>query len=90
MVTLTTTFIVDGFLTITQQTGTGIGKQIVDFLLANPNSTGLEIGDGVLNPVSNVRYTNHKIRSFMGFLLSTNQIDKVVDNGSTMISVYQA
>jgi len=83
-------FIVDAELTITQRTSTGIGKQIVDFLLVNPNSTGLQIGDGVLNPVSGVRYKNHRIRSFMGFLLSNNLIDKTVDNGSTMISVYQA
>ena len=87
---VTFNFVVDALMSIEPVSTSGIGKQIVDFLLAYPNSTGLQIGNGVLNPVSSIRYRNHVIRKYIGFLLRINKIDKVVDNGSTMISVYTA
>ena len=54
-------FEVDGFLSITPIFESGIGAQIVDFLLADPDSTGIEIGIGVINPQTGRRYTNLKI-----------------------------
>jgi len=81
-------FTVGGFLTIEPVTGSGIGELIIDFLLANPNSTGLEIANGVINPVSGVRFRTHVIRHFIGFLVRTKRIE-IVDTGTgSMTNTY--
>lgn len=83
-------FEVDGFLSITPIFESGIGAQIVDFLLTNPDSTGLEIGDGVINPQTGRRYTNLKIRHYVGALTRLGILVKQIDTGLWYNSTYSA
>jgi len=83
-------FEVDGFLNIEPIFPSGIGALIVDFLLANPDSTGLEIGDGVINPVNGRRFTNLKIRHYVGALTRLGILVKQIDTGVWYNSTYSA